>query len=156
MIITGDDAAGIRTLQQFFSQNFEIKDRCTLSCFHDLELASGLDKWCPSHAKYASDFLSRAGLTDRKSVTSPLEPNLSSLLQIVNLWWMLLFTIRVAKSSNFLKSLIALSWASSSLDLYSFILCSNSSFATSASSFYLKHGYLYRLGQPFCEHRHTS
>uniref|UniRef100_A0A2N9HCJ2 Reverse transcriptase Ty1/copia-type domain-containing protein n=1 Tax=Fagus sylvatica TaxID=28930 RepID=A0A2N9HCJ2_FAGSY len=53
MIIKGDDLAGIRDLQQFLSQQFEMKDLGTLSYFLGLE----------------------AGLTDSKTVSTPLELN---------------------------------------------------------------------------------
>jgi hypothetical protein len=38
MIITGDDISGIRALQSFLSQNFEMKDLGTLSYFLGLEV----------------------------------------------------------------------------------------------------------------------
>uniref|UniRef100_A0A2N9GXG9 Integrase catalytic domain-containing protein n=1 Tax=Fagus sylvatica TaxID=28930 RepID=A0A2N9GXG9_FAGSY len=53
MIITGDDTAGICDLQKFLSQQFEMKDLGTLSYFLGLE----------------------AGLTDSKTVSTPLELN---------------------------------------------------------------------------------
>ena len=40
MIITGDDSAGIRSLQHFLSQHFEMKDLGTLSYFLGLEVTS--------------------------------------------------------------------------------------------------------------------
>ena len=40
IIITGDDSAGIRSLQHFLSQHFEIKDLDTLSYFLGLEVTS--------------------------------------------------------------------------------------------------------------------
>ena len=40
MIITGDDFAGIHSLQHFLSQHFEMKDLGTLSYFLGLEITS--------------------------------------------------------------------------------------------------------------------
>ena len=79
MIITGDDLSGIRDLQHFLSQNFEMKDLGQLNYFLGLEVTSGSDGYYLSQAKYASDLLSKAGLTDSKTCTSPLEPNVKLL-----------------------------------------------------------------------------
>jgi hypothetical protein len=79
MIITGDDLSGIRDLQHFLSQNFEMKDLGQLNYFLGLEVTSGSDGYYLSQAKYASDRLSKAGLTDNKTCTSPLEPNIRLL-----------------------------------------------------------------------------
>ena len=75
MIITGDDSAGIRSLQHFLSQHFEMKDLGTLSYFLGLEVTSSSDGYYLSQAKYASDLLSKAGITDNKTVSTPLEYN---------------------------------------------------------------------------------
>ena len=40
MIFTGDDSAGIRSLQHFLIQHFEMKDLSTLSYFLGLEVTS--------------------------------------------------------------------------------------------------------------------
>lgn len=57
MIITGDDIIGI------------------LSYFLGLEVTSSRDGYNLTRAKYASDLLSKAGLTDSKIVSSPLKYN---------------------------------------------------------------------------------
>ena len=75
MIITGDDSTGIRFLQHFLSQHFEIKDLGTLSYFLRLEVTSSSDGYYLSQAKYVSDLLSKAGITDNKTVSTPLEYN---------------------------------------------------------------------------------
>jgi hypothetical protein len=75
MIITGDDIAGIRDLQKFLSQQFEMKDLGTFSYFLGLEVTSSSDGYYLSQAKYASDLLSKAGLIDSKTVSTPLELN---------------------------------------------------------------------------------
>ena len=75
MIITGDDFAGIYSLQYFFSQHFEMKDLGTLSYFLGLEVTSSSDGYYLSQAKYAFDLLSKAGITDNKTVSTPLEFN---------------------------------------------------------------------------------
>uniref|UniRef100_A0A2N9J750 Reverse transcriptase Ty1/copia-type domain-containing protein n=1 Tax=Fagus sylvatica TaxID=28930 RepID=A0A2N9J750_FAGSY len=76
MIITGDDTADIHDLQKFLSQHFEMKDLGTLSYFLGLEVTSSSDGYYFSQAKYASDLLSKAGLTDSKTVSTPLEFNI--------------------------------------------------------------------------------
>uniref|UniRef100_A0A2N9HUY6 Reverse transcriptase Ty1/copia-type domain-containing protein n=1 Tax=Fagus sylvatica TaxID=28930 RepID=A0A2N9HUY6_FAGSY len=75
MIITGDDTAGIRDLQKFLSQHFEMKDFGTLSYFLGFKVTSSSDGYYLSQAKYAFDLLSKAGLTDSKTVFTPLELN---------------------------------------------------------------------------------
>ena len=71
MIKTRDDSAGIRFLQHFLSQYFKMKDLGTFSYFLGLEE----DGYYLSYAKYASDFLSKAGITNNKTVSTPLEYN---------------------------------------------------------------------------------
>ena len=75
MIITRDDSAGIRSLQHFLSQHFEMKDLGTLSYFLGLEVTSSSDGYYLSQAKYAFDLLSKASITDNKIVSTPLEYN---------------------------------------------------------------------------------
>ena len=75
MIITGDDSAGIYSLQYFFSQHFEMKDLGTLSYFLGLEVTSSSDGYYLSQAKYAFDLLFKAGIIDNKTVSTPLEYN---------------------------------------------------------------------------------
>jgi hypothetical protein len=75
MIITGDDIVGIHNLQQFLSQQFGMKDLGSLSYFLGFEVSSDPNGYYLSQAKYASDLISRAGLTDCKIVDSPLETN---------------------------------------------------------------------------------
>ena len=75
MILTGDDSAGIRSLQHFLYQHFEMKDLGTLSYFLGLEVTSSFDGYYLSQAKYAYDLLSKADITDNKIVSTPLEYN---------------------------------------------------------------------------------
>uniref|UniRef100_A0A2N9IS94 Integrase catalytic domain-containing protein n=1 Tax=Fagus sylvatica TaxID=28930 RepID=A0A2N9IS94_FAGSY len=75
MIITGDDISGIQELKDFLSQNFEMKDLGHLSYFLGLEITSFDDGFYLTQAKYTSDLLSRAGLTDQKIVDTPIELN---------------------------------------------------------------------------------
>ena len=75
MSITGDDTAGIHDLQQFLSQHFEMKDLGTFSYFLSLEVTSSSDGYYLSQAKYASNLLSKAGLIDSKTVSTPLKLN---------------------------------------------------------------------------------
>ena len=75
MIIIGDDFAGIFSLQHFLSQHFEMKDLGTFSYFLGLEVTSSSNGYYLSQAKYASDLLSKASITDNKTVSTPLEYN---------------------------------------------------------------------------------
>ena len=75
MIITGDDISGILDLKTYLSQHVEMKDLGKLNYFLGLEITSSSDGYYVSQAKYASDLLTRAGLTDSKTSTTPLEPN---------------------------------------------------------------------------------
>uniref|UniRef100_A0A2N9H674 Reverse transcriptase Ty1/copia-type domain-containing protein n=1 Tax=Fagus sylvatica TaxID=28930 RepID=A0A2N9H674_FAGSY len=70
-----DDTTSIRDLQKFLSQHFEMKDLGTLSYFLGLEVTSSSDGYYLSQAKYAFDLLSKADLTDSKTVSTPLELN---------------------------------------------------------------------------------
>uniref|UniRef100_A0A2N9J458 Reverse transcriptase Ty1/copia-type domain-containing protein n=1 Tax=Fagus sylvatica TaxID=28930 RepID=A0A2N9J458_FAGSY len=84
MIITGDDLSGIQELKDFLSQNFEMKDLGHLSYFLGLEIMATSTGFFHkssdygfylTQAKYTSDLLSRAGLTDHKIVDTPIELN---------------------------------------------------------------------------------
>uniref|UniRef100_A0A2N9HVC5 CCHC-type domain-containing protein n=1 Tax=Fagus sylvatica TaxID=28930 RepID=A0A2N9HVC5_FAGSY len=59
----------------FLHQQFEMKDLGHLSYFLGLEVSSDSTGYYISQAKYASDLLSRASLTDTKVVSTPLEMN---------------------------------------------------------------------------------
>ena len=75
MIITGDDSAGIHSLQHFLSQHFKMKDLGTLNFFLGLKVTSFSDGYYLSQAKYAYDLISKVGITDNKTVSTPLEYN---------------------------------------------------------------------------------
>ena len=75
IIITGDDLNGIQEFKDFLSQQFEMKDLGHLSYFLGLEITHSTDGLYITQAKYASDLLSRAGLTDSKTVDTPVELN---------------------------------------------------------------------------------
>ena len=90
MIITGDDSASILSHQQFLSQYFEMKDLSTLSYFLGLEVTSSSDDYYLFQAKYAYDFLSKVGITDNKTISTPLEYNAKLTPWMVNLYLMLL------------------------------------------------------------------
>ena len=68
IIITSDDLSGIQELNNFLSQQFEIKDFGHLSYFLGLEITYSIDGLYITQAKYVSELLSRAGLTDSKTV----------------------------------------------------------------------------------------
>uniref|UniRef100_A0A2N9HRP8 Integrase catalytic domain-containing protein n=1 Tax=Fagus sylvatica TaxID=28930 RepID=A0A2N9HRP8_FAGSY len=75
MIITGDDVQGIQDLKRFLGQHFKMKDLGPLSYFLGLEVSSSSDGYYLTQAKYTSDLISRAGITDSKIVDTPIEYN---------------------------------------------------------------------------------
>uniref|UniRef100_A0A2N9HDD0 Integrase catalytic domain-containing protein n=1 Tax=Fagus sylvatica TaxID=28930 RepID=A0A2N9HDD0_FAGSY len=72
MIITGDDVQGIQDLKRFLGQHFEMKDLGPLSYFLGLEVSSSSDGYYLTQAKYTSDLISRAGITDNKILVGSL------------------------------------------------------------------------------------
>ena len=75
MIIIGDDLNGIQELKDFLSQQFDMKDLGYLNYFLGLEITHSTDGLYITQAKYASEPLSRAGLTDSKIVNTLIELN---------------------------------------------------------------------------------
>ncbi|CAL5357771.1 unnamed protein product [Camellia sinensis] len=73
MIITGDDTVGIYSLKQFLSRQFEMKDLGLLNYFLSLEISHDPSSYFLSQAKYTSDLLARAGLTDFKTASTPVD-----------------------------------------------------------------------------------
>uniref|UniRef100_A0A2N9IYY0 Integrase catalytic domain-containing protein n=1 Tax=Fagus sylvatica TaxID=28930 RepID=A0A2N9IYY0_FAGSY len=55
---------GIQDLKHFLGQHFEMKDLGPLSYFLGLEVSSSSDGYYLTQAKYTSDLISRAGITD--------------------------------------------------------------------------------------------
>ncbi|XP_020987665.1 uncharacterized mitochondrial protein AtMg00810-like [Arachis duranensis] len=76
VIITGVNADGIFDLKASLHRTFEMKDLGSLSYFLGLEVISTVDGIYISQAKYASDLLARAKLTDSRIESTPLEPNI--------------------------------------------------------------------------------
>ena len=75
IIITGDDLSGIQELKNFFSQQFEMKDLRHFSYFLGLEITYSTNGLYITQAKYASELLSRARLTDSKTVDTLVKLN---------------------------------------------------------------------------------
>ncbi|XP_026450884.1 uncharacterized protein LOC113351015 [Papaver somniferum] len=75
MVITGDDTDGITALKSYLSSCFEMKDLGPLRYFLGIEVDKSPAGYFISQVKYASDIISRAGLTDSKIVDTPLEMN---------------------------------------------------------------------------------
>ena len=75
MIITGDDLSGIQELKDFLRQQFEMKDLGHLSYFLGFEITHSTNGLYITQAKYTSDLLSQAGLTNSKTVDTPVEFN---------------------------------------------------------------------------------
>ncbi|KAI3678432.1 hypothetical protein L6452_37724 [Arctium lappa] len=76
MIITSSDSTGITNLKTSLSSCFEIKDLGFLHYFLGLEVLSDPSGIYLCQAKYTSDLLSKAGITDNKTASTPLEHNL--------------------------------------------------------------------------------
>ena len=76
MIITGNDAAGILHNRHFLHRQFEIKDLGTFNYFLGLEVFHDSTGSYFSQAKYASDLLARAGLTDCKTTSTLVDPHI--------------------------------------------------------------------------------
>ena len=74
MIIIGDDFNGIQEFKVFLNQQFKMKD-LGLSYFFGFEITHSTDGLYITQAKYASKLLSRARLTDSKTVDTPVELN---------------------------------------------------------------------------------
>uniref|UniRef100_A0A2N9GDD8 Integrase catalytic domain-containing protein n=1 Tax=Fagus sylvatica TaxID=28930 RepID=A0A2N9GDD8_FAGSY len=66
---------GIQDLKRFLGQHFEMKDLGPLSYFLGLEVSSSSDGYYLTQAKYTSNLISRAGITDSKIVDTPIEYN---------------------------------------------------------------------------------
>ena len=75
MIITGDDMQGIQDLKHFLGHQFEMKDLGPLNYFLGLEVSSSIDGYFLTQAKYTSDLISPASITDSKIVDTLIEYN---------------------------------------------------------------------------------
>ena len=75
MIITSDDLSGIQELKDFLNQQFEMKVLRHLSYFLGLEITHSIDGLYITQAKQTSKLLSRAGLTNSKTVDTLVELN---------------------------------------------------------------------------------
>ena len=75
MIITGDDMQSIQDLKHFIGRQFEMKDLSPFNYFLGLEFSSSTDGYYLTQAKYTSDIISRASITDSKIVNTPIEYN---------------------------------------------------------------------------------
>ena len=75
MIITSDDMQGIQDLKHFLGHQFEMKDLGPLNYFLGLEVSSSADGYYLTQAKYTSDMISRAIITDSKIIDTPIKYN---------------------------------------------------------------------------------
>ena len=66
---------GIQDLKHFLSRQFQMKDLSSLNYFLSLEVSSSADGYYLTQAKYTSDLISRASITDSKIVDTPIEYN---------------------------------------------------------------------------------
>ena len=65
----------IHDLKHFLGRQFEMKDLGHLNYFLGLEVSSSTDDYYLTQAKYTSDLISRASITDSKIVDTPNEYN---------------------------------------------------------------------------------
>ncbi|KAL9265456.1 Retrovirus-related Pol polyprotein from transposon RE1-like protein [Drosera capensis] len=75
MIITSDNIYDIQKVKEFLSAQFEKKDLGMVSYFLGLEVSKSYTSYYLSQTKYASDLISRAGITDAKIANTSLETN---------------------------------------------------------------------------------
>ena len=75
MIIIGDDMQGIKDLKHFLGCQFEMKDLGPLNYFLGLEVYAFVDGYYLIQAKYISDLISRASITNSKIIDTPIEYN---------------------------------------------------------------------------------
>ena len=75
MIITSDDMQSIQDLKHFLGRQFKMKDLGPLNYFLGLEVSSSADGYYLTQAKYTSNLISRASITDSKIVDTPIEYN---------------------------------------------------------------------------------
>ena len=68
-------SVAFKNLRDFLGQQFEMKDLGYISYFLGLEITHSIDRLYITQAKYASELLSRVGLTDIKTVDTPVELN---------------------------------------------------------------------------------
>ena len=73
IIITDNYLSGIDSLKRDLNQHFEMKDLGLLSYFLGLEVNSTDTGYYFSQTKYATDLISKAGLTDSKIESTPLD-----------------------------------------------------------------------------------
>ena len=75
MIITDDDMQGIRNLKHFLGRQFEMKDLGPLNYFLGLKVSSYTNDYYLTTAKYTSDLISRASITNSKIINTTIEYN---------------------------------------------------------------------------------
>ena len=75
MIITSDDVDSISVLKVELAKQFEMKDLSSLRYFLGIEVAYSPIGYLLSQSKYVADILKRVGLTDNKTVDTPIEVN---------------------------------------------------------------------------------
>lgn len=75
MIITSDDVQSIQDLKEFLGHQFEMKDLALLCYFLGLKVSSLSNGYYLTQAKYASNLISRVGITDNKTVDRSIDYN---------------------------------------------------------------------------------
>lgn len=76
MIITSSNKYGIHYLKHFLQQQFEVKDLGFLHYFLGIEMAYSPEGYLPSQKKYCNEVIQRTSISDTKSFTTPIEPDL--------------------------------------------------------------------------------
>lgn len=73
MLITGDDLEYIAFVKQCLSEQFMMSDLGPLSYFLGIEVTNTEDGYYLSQHRYIDDLITRSGLTDTKTATTPME-----------------------------------------------------------------------------------
>jgi hypothetical protein len=76
MLITGDDDEYIAFVKVRLAEQFMMSDLGPLSYFLSIEVKSTSNEYYLSQHKYLQDLITRSGLTDTRTTTTPMELNL--------------------------------------------------------------------------------
>jgi hypothetical protein len=76
MLITGDNSEHISHVKQHLSKEFQMSDLVPLSYFLGIEVQQTQKGFYLSQSKYTQDLLDRSGLTDTRTVATPMDIHL--------------------------------------------------------------------------------
>ena len=76
MLITGDHVDHISLVKKQLGAQFQMSDLGPLSYFSGIEVTKSAKGYYISQSKYTQDFIARSGLTDNRTVATPMELHL--------------------------------------------------------------------------------